>query len=52
MSGPLSNPFMFKSAAAAAGLTISTANNDYDVVPYIVKADNSVLLGAPQLNFG
>jgi hypothetical protein len=38
--------------AAAAGLTISTANNDYDVVPYIIKADNSVLLGAPQLNFG
>ena len=38
--------------AAAAGLTISSANNDYDVVPYIIKADNSVLLGAPQLNFG
>ena len=38
--------------AEAAGLTISSANNDYDVVPYIVKADNSVLLGAPQLNFG
>jgi hypothetical protein len=38
--------------AAAGGLTLSTANNDYDVVPYLVKADNSVLLGAPQLNFG
>ena len=38
--------------AAAGGLTLSTANNDYDVVPYIIKADNSVLLGAPQLNFG
>ena len=38
--------------AEAAGLTISSANNDYDVVPYIIKADNSVLLGAPQLNFG
>ena len=38
--------------AGAAGLTISSANNDYDVVPYFVKADNSILLGAPQLNFG
>jgi hypothetical protein len=38
--------------AAAAGITLSTANNDYDIVPYIVKADNSILLGAPQLNFG
>ena len=36
----------------AAGLTISSANNDYDVVPYFVKADNSILLGTPQLNFG
>ena len=38
--------------AAAAGLTLSSANNDYDIVPYFVKADNSILLGAPQLNFG
>ena len=38
--------------AAAAGLVISSANADYDVVPYMVKADNSVLLGAAQLNFG
>jgi len=38
--------------AGAAGITLSTANNAYDVVPYIVKADNSVLLGAPQLAFG
>ena len=38
--------------AEAAGLTLSSANNYYDVVPYIVKADNSILLGAPQLNFG
>ena len=38
--------------AESAGLTLSSANNDYDVVPYIVKADNSILLGAPQLNFG
>jgi len=38
--------------AGAAGITISAANNDYDVVPYIIKANNSVLLGASQLNFG
>jgi hypothetical protein len=38
--------------AASGGLTISTANNDYDIVPYCVKADDSILLGAPQLNFG
>jgi hypothetical protein len=38
--------------AASAGLTISTANDDYDIVPYLVKADDKVLLGAPQLNFG
>ena len=36
----------------ACGLTLSSANNDYDVVPYIIKADNSILLGTPQLNFG
>ncbi|BAQ86549.1 putative tail fiber [uncultured Mediterranean phage uvMED] len=38
--------------AAAAGLTLSSANNDYDIVPYFIKADNSILLGTPQLNFG
>jgi hypothetical protein len=38
--------------AAAAGLVLSTANNDYDIVPYMIKADNSILLGAAQLNFG
>ena len=38
--------------AAAAGLTLSTANNDYDALGYIVKADNSILLGNPLLNFG
>ena len=36
----------------SATLSLSTGNNDYDIVPYIVKADNSILLGAPQRNFG
>ena len=37
---------------AAGGSTLSTANNDYDVLGYVVKADNSILLGTPLLNFG
>jgi hypothetical protein len=36
----------------SSGLSLSVGNNDYDVVPYIIKADNSILLGAPQKNFG
>jgi len=38
--------------AESAGLTLSSANSAYDVVPYIIKADNSILLGVPALNFG
>ena len=34
-----------------AGLTLSSANSAYDVVPYLIKADNSILLGSPQLAF-
>ncbi len=37
---------------AAGGITLSTANNDYDVLGYVIKADNSILLGTPLLNFG
>ena len=37
---------------AAGGITLSTANNDYDVLGYVVKADNSIILGTPLLNFG
>jgi len=37
--------------AGAAGLTLSTAADAYDVVPYIVKANGSILLGTPQLAF-
>ena len=39
-------------AGGATSLGLSSTNNQYDVVPYIVKADNSILLGTPQLNFG
>ena len=38
--------------AGSATLTLSSANSAYDVVPYIIKADNSILLGVPALNFG
>ena len=31
-------------SVGAGGLTLSSANSAYDVVPYVVKADNSILL--------
>jgi len=34
-----------------AGITLSTAANAIDVVPYFVKAAGSIQLGAPQLAF-
>ena len=37
--------------AAGEGLTISTAANAVDVIPYFVKASGSIQLGAPQLAF-
>jgi len=37
--------------AGGAGLTISTAANAVDVIPYFVKASGSIQLGAPQLAF-
>ena len=37
--------------AGGAGLTISTAANAVDVIPYFVKASASIQLGAPQLAF-
>lgn len=37
---------------AAAALTISTAANSIDVIPYFVSAANSIKLGAAQIAFG
>ena len=34
-----------------SGLTLTTTNSKYDVVPYVVKASSSILLGSPQLDF-
>ena len=33
------------------GLTLSSTNSAYDVVPYMIKAENSILLGSPSLAF-
>lgn len=37
--------------AGAAGITLSTAASATDIVPYIVIAENRILLGTPQLAF-
>tara|TARA_R100000149_G_C5818406_1_gene98726 strand:- start:39 stop:710 length:672 start_codon:yes stop_codon:yes gene_type:complete len=37
--------------AGGSGLTISTAASAVDVIPYFVKASDSIQLGAPQLAF-
>jgi len=37
--------------AGAAGITLSTAANSVDVIPYVVAAANRILLGAVQLAF-
>ena len=37
--------------AGGAGITLSTAANARDIVPYVVSATGSILLGAPQLAF-
>tara|TARA_R100001460_G_scaffold6687_2_gene17412 strand:- start:114 stop:842 length:729 start_codon:yes stop_codon:yes gene_type:complete len=34
-----------------ATLSLSSTNSAYDVVPYFIKANNSILLGTPQLGF-
>ena len=38
-------------SVGGSGLTLSSANSAYDVVPYIIKGANSILLGSPQLAF-
>ena len=37
--------------AGAAGITLSTAAGSIDVVPYIVRGTDSILLGTPMLAF-
>jgi len=38
-------------SAGGAGITLSTAGNATDIVPYVVAAANRILLGTPQLAF-
>jgi hypothetical protein len=38
--------------ASSAGITLSTAANARDLVPYAISATGSILLGTPQLAFG
>jgi len=38
-------------SVGGSGLTLSSTNSAYDVVPYIIKATNSILLGSPSLAF-
>jgi len=49
-AGTISHASDYKTVGGEA-LALSAANNAYDVVPYIIKADNNILLGAPQLGF-
>lgn len=37
--------------AGAAGITLSTAASAVDIVPYVVQASGTILLGTPQLAF-
>ena len=39
-------------AGGVNSLGLSSTNSQYDLVPYVIKAAGSVLLGTPQLNFG
>jgi hypothetical protein len=38
--------------AGSATLTLSSAADAYDLIPYIIKGTDSILLGTPQLAFG
>jgi len=38
-------------SAGGSGITLSTAGNATDIVPYVVAAANRILLGTPQLAF-
>ena len=42
----------YETAGATGSITLSSAADAYDVVPYIIKGTDSILLGTPQLAFG
>ena len=49
-AGTVSHDTDYETVGGGA-LSLSSANSAYDVLPYIIKADNSILLGSPQLGF-
>lgn len=53
-SGTVSLNTFYETAGAggATSLALSASVDQYDLVPYVIKASGSVLLGTPQLNFG
>ena len=49
--GTLSVASDYEVPGGGGSITLSSANSAVDLVPYIIKADNSILLGSPQLAF-
>ena len=49
-SGSVSHHGDYETVGGAT-LSLSSTANAYDVVPYFIKANNSILLGTPQLGF-
>jgi len=48
----LSTDYETVGAGGVNSLGLSGTSSQYDIVPYFIKASNSILLGSPQLNFG
>jgi hypothetical protein len=48
----LSTDYETVGAGGVNSLGLSGTVDQYDIVPYFIKATNSILLGSPQLNFG
>lgn len=49
--GNLSVASDYEVPGGGGSISLSSANSAVDLVPYIIKADNSILLGSPQLAF-
>ena len=50
-AGNLSVASDYEVPGGGGSISLSSANSAVDLVPYIIKADNSILLGSPQLAF-
>ena len=51
-AGSISLHTDYETVGASGTLSLSSTNSAKDVVPYVINADNSILLGTPQLAFG